>query len=259
VYLLLVTGVSGDLEFHWTLEKAMDDLEPTVRIRELKRDKVDFVLENVDLAYAALPVPLNLWLPRMLVPDSQTPSAESSWQIYRPLVSVNEVSERARPHLLMKPSTWSKSKPTRPCSRMNILHTVSEWCPSSAPIATKECVIQGSERFLLPSPGLIVPQDCTCLEQCQFCSIELYLNVACNENQTMDVTSNHLEVGSHSDDQRDHNPNEPNDGEELSKRGEDFGHPVGKRESVYMSHLSSENSEADIAIRRSKHSTRTFM
>lgn len=27
-----------------------DDLEPIVRIRELKRDKVNFVLENVDLA-----------------------------------------------------------------------------------------------------------------------------------------------------------------------------------------------------------------
>ena len=36
----------------------MEDLEPTVRIRELKRDHVDFVLENVDLAYAALSVPL---------------------------------------------------------------------------------------------------------------------------------------------------------------------------------------------------------
>jgi DNA-directed RNA polymerase II subunit RPB3 len=30
------------------------DLEPTVRIRDLKKDRVDFVLENVDLAYACL-------------------------------------------------------------------------------------------------------------------------------------------------------------------------------------------------------------
>jgi hypothetical protein len=72
---------------------AMDDLEPTVRIRELKRDKVDFVLENVDLAYAALLIPWKCWIPRMPVPDSQTPSAESSWQIYQPLVSMNKDSE----------------------------------------------------------------------------------------------------------------------------------------------------------------------
>jgi hypothetical protein len=31
---------------------AMDDLEPTVRIRELKKDRVNFVLGNVDLAFA---------------------------------------------------------------------------------------------------------------------------------------------------------------------------------------------------------------
>ena len=30
----------------------MDDLEPTVRIRELKKDRVNFVLGNVDLAFA---------------------------------------------------------------------------------------------------------------------------------------------------------------------------------------------------------------
>ncbi len=28
-----------------------DLVEPTVRIRELKKDRVNFVLENVDLAY----------------------------------------------------------------------------------------------------------------------------------------------------------------------------------------------------------------
>jgi len=40
-------------------------------------------------------------------------------------------------------------------------------------------------------------QDCTCLELCQNCSIELILNMACNENRTMNVTSNHLEVVAH--------------------------------------------------------------
>lgn len=29
-----------------------EDLEPTVHIRELKKDKVNFVLKNVDLAWA---------------------------------------------------------------------------------------------------------------------------------------------------------------------------------------------------------------
>lgn len=33
--------------------QGQDDLEPTVRIRELKKDRVNFVLENVDLAYGS--------------------------------------------------------------------------------------------------------------------------------------------------------------------------------------------------------------
>lgn len=32
--------------------------EPNVRIRELKKDRVNFVLENVDLAYVAGPASL---------------------------------------------------------------------------------------------------------------------------------------------------------------------------------------------------------
>lgn len=35
----------------------MDELEPTVRIRELKKDRVNFVLGNVDLAYVLFLVP----------------------------------------------------------------------------------------------------------------------------------------------------------------------------------------------------------
>ncbi len=33
--------------------QSQDDPEPTVRIRDLKKDRADFVLENVDLACAA--------------------------------------------------------------------------------------------------------------------------------------------------------------------------------------------------------------
>ena len=37
--------------YYSTVMQALDELEPTVRIRELKKDRVNFVLENVDLAY----------------------------------------------------------------------------------------------------------------------------------------------------------------------------------------------------------------
>jgi DNA-directed RNA polymerase II subunit RPB3 len=72
-------------------------------------------------------------------------------------------------------------------------------------------------------------QDCTCLESCQNCSIELVLNVACNESRTMDITSNHLDVvarGGYG--WRE----EVDDGEEIARRSENFGHPVGKSASL---------------------------
>jgi len=70
-------------------------------------------------------------------------------------------------------------------------------------------------------------RDCTCLESCQNCSIELLLSVACNENRTMEVTSNHLDVvarGGYG--WRE----EVDDGEEIARRSENFGHPVGKND-----------------------------
>lgn len=62
---------------------------------------------------------------------------------------------------------------------------------------------------------------------CQFCSVKLVLDVACHDNQTMDVTSNHLDVVPFSmweDEDDDH----AEEGDEPAKRGEYFGHPVGK-------------------------------
>lgn len=73
-------------------------------------------------------------------------------------------------------------------------------------------------------------QDCTCLAGCKYCAIELRLDVVCNDNRTMEVTSNYLEVvefTSHA------GPSEViTDGEELTKRGEVFGYPVGKSSSL---------------------------
>jgi len=51
----------------------------------------------------------------------------------------------------------------------------------------------------------------------------LVLNVACHDDNTMEVTSNHLEVIPFPSEDDSSDP-----GEELSKRGESFGFPVGK-------------------------------
>jgi DNA-directed RNA polymerase II subunit RPB3 len=77
----------------------------------------------------------------------------------------------------------------------------------------------------IPSTQRRACQDCTCLESCQNCSIELILNVACNESRTMDITSNHLDVVARGGfGWRE----EVDDGEEIARRSENFGHPVGK-------------------------------
>ena len=62
----------------------------------------------------------------------------------------------------------------------------------------------------------------------------LQLNVACHDNTTMDVTSHHLDIIPYNW------PSEVNidnsNAEEISKRGESFGKPVGKGE--YLPSLS---------------------
>lgn len=72
-------------------------------------------------------------------------------------------------------------------------------------------------------------EDCTCLAECPLCSILLVLHVVCNDDTTLDITSNHLEVNPFPED--DNHP--PESGEELTKRGEYFGHPVGQRASFF--------------------------
>jgi DNA-directed RNA polymerase II subunit RPB3 len=72
---------------------------------------------------------------------------------------------------------------------------------------------------------------------CQYCSIQLKLDVACHNNTTMDITSNHLEVTSYQSNDFEQ-VGEGEAGDEPAKRGEYFGHPVGKSMSVDQTFLS---------------------
>ena len=60
------------------------------------------------------------------------------------------------------------------------------------------------------------------------------LRISCNDNQTLHVTSDHLEVVAQAsyDDEGDA-------GDELSKRSEEFGQPVGKGTLRYVDNWSS--------------------
>jgi DNA-directed RNA polymerase II subunit RPB3 len=61
----------------------------------------------------------------------------------------------------------------------------------------------------------------------------LNLHVSCNDDNTMNVTSNHLDIMPFPEDQEQ----QTDPGEELSKRGEYFGHPVGKSEPTVLVRL----------------------
>jgi len=156
--------------------QANDLLEPNVRIRELKKDRVNFVLENVDISFANS-------FRRVMMADI-------------PTVAIDMVEFETNTTVL--PDEFI-------AHRLGMIPLVSANCDEAI-------------RY---------SRDCTCLESCQNCSIELVLNVACNENRTMDVTSNHMEVvarGGYG--WRE----EVDDGEEIARRSENFGHPVGKND-----------------------------
>ncbi|KAJ8587456.1 hypothetical protein M405DRAFT_821574 [Rhizopogon salebrosus TDB-379] len=146
-----------------------EDSEPIVRIRDYKQDRVNFVLENVDLAFAN--------------------SFRRVVQADIPTVAVDMVEVEANTTVL--PDEF-------------IAHRIG-----MVPLVSTNC-----------DEGIRYTRDCTCLSGCQYCSIELRLDVSCNDNRTMEVTSNHLEVIPYQD--------EVSSGDELTKRGEDFGQPVGK-------------------------------
>lgn len=69
--------------------QSFEDAEPVVRIRDLKKDRVNFVLENVDLAYVQSPRQLgHLYSPRVFMLDLQTQSEGWSWRTYQQSVRI---------------------------------------------------------------------------------------------------------------------------------------------------------------------------
>ena len=64
---------------------------------------------------------------------------------------------------------------------------------------------------------------------CRYCAIQLVLRISCNDSQTLHVTSDHLEVVPQSSYE-----DEGDVGDELSKRSEEFGQPVGKGTLCYV-------------------------
>jgi len=157
--------------------QAQEDLEPTVRIRELKKDRVNFVLGNVDLAFANS-------LRRVMMADI-------------PTVAIDMVEIETNTTVL--PDEFI-------AHRLGMIPLISTNCDEAI-------------RYT---------RDCICLAGCGFCSITLVLNVACHDDNTMNITSDHLEVIPYQAAEDDLQQEDP--GEELSKRGEFFGHPVGKHE-----------------------------
>ncbi|KAF8906526.1 DNA-directed RNA polymerase [Gymnopilus junonius] len=157
--------------------QVQEDLEPTVRIRELKKDRVNFVLGNVDLAFANS-------LRRVMMADI-------------PTVAIDMVEIETNTTVL--PDEFI-------AHRLGMIPLISTNCDEAI-------------RYT---------RDCICLAGCAFCSMMLVLDVACHDDNTMDVTSDHLEVIPYQQADEDTSPQDDS-GEELSKRTEFFGHPVGKR------------------------------
>ncbi|KAM5532567.1 hypothetical protein V8D89_013773 [Ganoderma adspersum] len=154
------------------------DAEPIVRIRDLKKNSVNFVLQNVDLSFANS-------FRRVMMADI-------------PTVAIDMVEIETNTTVL--PDEFI-------AHRLGMIPLVSAACDEAM-------------RYT---------RDCTCEVRCQFCAIELRLDVACHEaNKTMFVTSNMLEVVPTTRPGTFNSFDPEETGEELTKRGENFGHPIGK-------------------------------
>ncbi|KAF7792393.1 hypothetical protein EIP86_003430 [Pleurotus ostreatoroseus] len=148
--------------------------EPIVRIRDLKKDRVNFVLENVDMSVANS-------FRRVMMADVST-------------VAIDLVEIETNTTVL--PDEYI-------AHRLGMIPLVSTGCEESM-------------RY---------SRDCTCTSFCKYCSVILTLNISCTEaDTTVNITSNHLEILTSGLDYA-----EPeSDGDELAKRVEFFGWPVGK-------------------------------
>ncbi|KAI5889546.1 RBP11-like subunits of RNA polymerase [Schizophyllum commune H4-8] len=152
-----------------------DELPPNVIIRALEKDRVDFVLENVDLSFANS-------FRRVMMADI-------------PTVAIDLVEFETNTTVL--PDEFI-------AHRLGMVPLISDNCEE----------------------GMRYTRDCTCLSWCQYCAIELVLDVKCTEdNMSMDVTSKHLDV-------QNVQPGQPSgaEGDEMASRPPQFGWPVTYRE-----------------------------
>ncbi|KAI0633262.1 DNA-directed RNA polymerase [Trametes polyzona] len=154
------------------------DVEPIVRIRELKKNSVNFTLQNVDLAFANS-------FRRVMMADI-------------PTVAIDMVEIETNTTVL--PDEFI-------AHRLGMIPLVSTNCDEAM-------------RYT---------RDCTCEVRCQYCAIELILNVACHDGgRTMDVTSDMLEVVPTSRPGFGGFDVDADGSEELAKRTSNFGHPIGQ-------------------------------
>ncbi|EKM54464.1 uncharacterized protein PHACADRAFT_258319 [Phanerochaete carnosa HHB-10118-sp] len=150
-----------------------NETDISVRIRDLKKDRVNFVLENVDMALANS-------FRRIMMADI-------------PTVAIDIVEIDSNTSVL--PDEFISH-------RLGMIPLVSTNCDEAM-------------RYT---------RECTCESFCQFCAVVLQLNIRCETaGEHLDVTSNHLEFVNLSN-----NYDDP--GEEISKRPENFGYPVGKND-----------------------------
>ncbi|KAI0344837.1 RBP11-like subunits of RNA polymerase [Trametopsis cervina] len=150
------------------------EAEPIVRIRELKKDSVNFVLENVDMALANS-------VRRVCIADL-------------PTVAIDLVEIETNTSYL---------------SDEFISHRLG-----MIPLLSTNC-----------DEAIRYTRDCTCSSYCAYCSVVLTLDIKCTtQHAKIDVTSNHLEPSAI------YGVDEGDAGEELGKRVDGFGLPVGRNE-----------------------------